>query len=130
MLASYNMDLAKLSLDGLSVGDAFGQLFFRLPINISLTEFNLSVPNIWPWTDDTDMAIAIVKHIGEYGYVARDILALCFAYRFKKSQWRNYGKGWRHYGRGTASLLWNIDSGMYWKEAAQYSDTRNRQNQT
>src|SRR2546427_235961 len=54
------MQRAMLSLDGLSIGDAFGQCFF----SIALDEFayeqrlanRLRPDHRWPYTDDTDTA--------------------------------------------------------------------------
>jgi ADP-ribosylglycohydrolase len=41
------------SLDGLSVGDAFGERFFRMP--------RRAIAGRWQWTDDTQMALSIVE---------------------------------------------------------------------
>ena len=60
------IDFARLSLDGLSVGDAFGELFFgeygraffrRTPCDTSGADLP---PGPWPWTDDTHMALSVV----------------------------------------------------------------------
>ena len=50
---------AKLSLEGLSVGDAFGQCFFYHPVEWATTH---TIPEgQWHWHDDTDMALSIVE---------------------------------------------------------------------
>src|SRR4030095_11125060 len=51
---------AVLALDGLSVGDAFGQRFFYAPSVESLIA-DRAVPNPpWQYTDDTEMALAVL----------------------------------------------------------------------
>jgi len=51
-----NLSLAKQSLDGLSVGDAFGELFFEIsPYQITSSQLPARV---WEWTDDTHMALS------------------------------------------------------------------------
>ena len=63
-----SMENMQLSLDGLSVGDAFGELFFAIaPVPIPLSE----LPNgPWRWTDDTHMALSVVEVLKTYGRIA------------------------------------------------------------
>lgn len=76
---------AVLSLDGLSVGDAFGELFFsRSPHSIS----NDLPPWPWHWTDDTHMALSIVEVLRTYGHIEQDVLASAFARRFTEDSYR------------------------------------------
>ena len=78
------------SLDGLSVGDAFGELFFRRsPYE---TKFE-QLPTCWEWTDDTHMALSIVEILKIYGHIAPDTLALAFARRYKNDPHRGYAGG-------------------------------------
>lgn len=52
------MQRALLSLDGLSVGDAFGERFFYVP-NVESVIAQRAVPKgAWRYTDDTEMALA------------------------------------------------------------------------
>ena len=77
------------SLEGLSVGDAFGQLFFRLsPYQTSAADLP---SGSWRWTDDTHMALSIVKILGRYGRIEQDALAQAFARRFVQEPYRGYG---------------------------------------
>jgi len=54
------MERAYLSLDGLSVGDAFGQRFF-CPSSVESLIAERAVPGPpWPYTDNTEMALGVV----------------------------------------------------------------------
>jgi ADP-ribosylglycohydrolase len=78
-------------LEGLSVGDAFGELFFRLsPYNTSSSDLPTGP---WRWTDDTHMALSIVEILKAYGHIEQDALAQAFARRFIQEPHRGYGGG-------------------------------------
>lgn len=50
-----------MSLDGLSVGDAFGQRFFGNPYTIEMLIAARTEPQApWGYTDDTEMALSVV----------------------------------------------------------------------
>lgn len=51
------LDRARIALEGLSVGDAFGERFFVHPdvVGRLIMEWALPAPP-WPYTDDTEMA--------------------------------------------------------------------------
>lgn len=95
---------AQIALDGLSVGDAFGERFFR-QMHDDLP------PPPWRWTDDTMMAVSIVENLEAHGYIEPDALALAFARRFVEQPHRGYGGG-------AFQLLQRIYSGMSWREAS------------
>ena len=64
---------ATKSLEGLSVGDAFGELFFRRsPFE---TKFEDLPRTTWQWTDDTHMALSIVEILKTYERIDQDALA-------------------------------------------------------
>src|SRR5688572_11064830 len=84
---------ARLALDGLSAGDAFGQQFFAdLPREIATR-----TPPLPPWrfTDDTEMALAIFEVLGDHGCIDQDLLARQFALRYMIESDRGYGAGAR-----------------------------------
>lgn len=84
------LSYALKSLDGLSVGDAFGELFFRRsPYEMKLEE----LPTRWEWTDDTHMALSIIEILKIYGHIAPDALASAFARRYKQDPHRGYAGG-------------------------------------
>lgn len=100
---------ARLALDGLSVGDAFGQQFFaELPLEIATRRLP---PPIWRYTDDTEMALAIFEVLRDGGTIDQDLLANRFARRYQLEYDRGYGErsrrwgGWRWTRRWSESLL-------------------------
>jgi len=104
-----NINDAIVSLNGLSVGDAFGeQFFFRKQSDI---ELRLLPSGIWKWTDDTQMAISIVEVLNEYGEIVPDELIQRFVVGYIKDRTRNYGLG-------AAALLSRIFEGENWQQAA------------
>jgi ADP-ribosylglycohydrolase len=98
---------ARCSLEGLSVGDAFGELFFRLPPE--RTSPDGLPPGPWPWTDDTHMALSIVEVLRIHGRIEQDALARAFARRFREEPHRGYG-------RGAARLLAELGAGGDWRQ--------------
>ena len=112
-----NVSLARLSLDGLSVGDAFGELFFgdygraffsHVPRNTSGDDLPAGP---WPWTDDTHMALSIVEVLEHFGGIEQDALAGAFARRFAEEPYRGYGSG-------AIRLLGAMAGGDDWRSAS------------
>src|SRR5882724_1513923 len=85
------MERVRLSLDGLSVGDAFGQRFFYPPSVESLIAERALPKPPWPYTDDTEMALAIVEILHRRGRIDQDELAGTFARRYRANPRRGYG---------------------------------------
>lgn len=101
---------ALLSLEGLSVGDAFGQWFFSPMAPTFFAQRELP-PKPWPYTDDTAMAISIVEILHEHGHIHQDALAQRFAERFENEPNRGYG--------GMACrILRQIARGAAWSEVS------------
>ena len=94
------------SLRGLAMGDAVGCAL----ANPGLGEPSFEPPP-WRYTDDTEMAIAIVETLGARGSIDQDALALAFADRFARQPERGYGPVayW---------ILHRIGEGMPWQEAS------------
>jgi ADP-ribosylglycohydrolase len=106
------MQRALLSLDGLSVGDGFGECFFG---NWRVVERRLeqrdAPPPPWLYTDDTVMALSIVRCLERYGHIEQDALASAFAREYNRDPGRGYG--------GTAhGILRAIGEGTPWQTAA------------
>ena len=101
------IEKAKRSLEGLSVGDAFGQLFFRLSPHRTLPS-DLP-PGPWRWTDDTHMALSVVETLATCGRIEQDVLARAFARRYAEEPFRGYGGGARQ-------LLQAMANGGNWRE--------------
>ncbi|MAT44373.1 MAG: crystallin J1 [Anaerolineaceae bacterium] len=103
-----NLQNALLSLDGLSVGDAFGERFF-VQNPIPLIQKRILPEGIWKWTDDTHMALSLVEILTKFGKIDQDALIRQFSRRFIHD-------GRLGYGRGAALLLERVFSGENWAE--------------
>lgn len=98
---------ARVSLEGLSVGDAFGETMFGATETV--------IPRIqartlraapWGYTDDTEMAVSIVEELQAHGTIEQDSLAARFGRRMDIS---------RGYGRGAYEILSAIRAGKSWR---------------
>ncbi len=87
------MARARLSLEGLSIGDAFGEQFFYHS-NVAILFRHRAVPSgRLDWTDDTMMALSIVDELDAHGGIDPDSLAGRFRERFVADPRRGYGPG-------------------------------------
>jgi len=104
------IERARLSLDGLSVGDAFGECFFSHPNVVEWLIAQRALPEApWCWTDDTQMAISIVDVLERFGEIYPDILALQFGERYELE---------RGYGPAMHQLLQLYRRGARWHQLA------------
>jgi ADP-ribosylglycohydrolase len=91
------MERAYLSLEGLSVGDAFGGRFnYRTEVGRHLP------PSPWYYSDDTVMALSVAEVLDRHGRVERDDLAGLFARRYLADPYRGYGLSVRRVLEGIA----------------------------
>jgi ADP-ribosylglycohydrolase len=106
------MARAREALEGLSVGDAFGERFFTHAHVVDQLIAARAVPAPpWRYTDDTEMALGIVEVLEAAGHVHQDLLAATFARRYVANRHRGYGP--------TAhDILDAIAAGTSWREAA------------
>jgi len=102
---------ARLSLDGLSVGDAFGQQYLRTSKHTHYVRHRLLFAGPWMYTDDTVMAVSIVECLARWGRIEPDELARAFIRRYVADPDRGYGAG-------CAGLLEAIASGGDRRELA------------
>lgn len=86
-----SLQRALRALDGLSVGDAFGERFFGA--GVAHLASRALPPPPWRWTDDTAMALSIVEILEQHGRIEKDQLALAFARRWSEEPMRGYGSG-------------------------------------
>lgn len=106
---------AFIALVGLSVGDAFGQLFFR---NESLQHFSKTgerpkqLPEApWNWTDDTALACALYEHLRAYHTIRPDELAMSFGMTYQRDPNRAYGAGMHELlPRYASGAFWHLES--------------------
>lgn len=102
---------ARCSLEGLSVGDAFGETFFIHPDLVDgLIAERAIATRTWTYTDDTLMAMSIFSVLRQQGHVDQALLARSFAERYDRT---------RGYGPSMHRLLWEIKCGEDWAERAQ-----------
>lgn len=104
------LEQSLLSLQGLSLGDAFGaSLFF--PQALILIETRVLPEAPWCWTDDTQIALAVLDELRERGMIDQDSLArrLARAYSVDSS---------RGYAQAMSQVLERITSGEYFRSAA------------
>jgi ADP-ribosylglycohydrolase len=102
---------ARLSLEGLSVGDGFGGFYEGAKPESLLHRFQgrKLPPPPWHFTDDTNMALSIFSILRQDGVINQDKLAKNFAHHFERT---------RGYGLGTRGVLSRIRKGESWQEAA------------
>ncbi len=102
----------KLSLDGLGLGDALGEMmgYQAHAAPRRLAENNLPA-GPWFHTDDTEMAISIAQVLKSHGYVDQDALAKRFARRFERDPERGYVKM-------TRIQMREIMAGAKWRDTA------------
>ena len=82
---------AALSLEGLSVGDAFGEQFFVDPYTVNdLIEARTLPAAPWRYTDDTEMALSLVSILRQSGEMDQDRLARSFSEHYDPM--RGYGQ--------------------------------------
>jgi ADP-ribosylglycohydrolase len=104
------LELAKTSLLGLSVGDAFGETFFGPIDDISLrVNRRVLLSGTWPFTDDTVMGIGVYNILARLGTIDQDELAKEFVANFTLDENRGYGATARR-------ILRNIAEGGDWVE--------------
>lgn len=96
------------ALEGLSVGDAFGERFFVSDAALAVEQRRVP-PAPWGWTDDTSMAASVFAVLVERGSVDQDALAGSFARRFDPA---------RNYGPAMERILPEIGAGEPWEVVA------------
>jgi ADP-ribosylglycohydrolase len=106
------MRQARLSLDGLSLGDSFGERFFLPPaLAESLVAQRALPPPPWKYTDDTVMAFSIVETLEIHGAIDHECLAGLFWRRYRADPQRGYG-GIAH------RILCEIGAGSPWRRVS------------
>ena len=106
------IEKALLSLEGLSIGDSFGQKFF-IEQNKAIQAIDLRILPSEPWyyTDDTVMAISIVETLNKFGLIEQDYLARLFARKYIEEPNRGYGSS-------AAKALREISEGADWRQVS------------
>jgi ADP-ribosylglycohydrolase len=108
---SERLERARLSLEGLAIGDAFGEMLsYQCGKARERVERGLAAG---PWfrTDDTEMALTIFEVLRRRGRIDPNELALQFAERYRRDPNRGYGTMAR-------VILRAILKGVPWEKAA------------
>ncbi len=104
--------LARETLEGLSVGDALGEaLSYRYYDAREQCDFSVFRDSTVRYTDDTEMAIAIVETLDRTRCIEEDALARAFSTRFRNDPDRGYGRMARR-------ILAEISVGVPWEEVS------------
>ena len=82
------LERAVTSLEGLSVGDAFGERYFTGYAEELIAARTLPRPP-WHFTDDTQMALSVYSLIRQHGAIEQDALATNFSVHYDED--RGYG---------------------------------------
>lgn len=110
------IELAKKSLTGIAIGDAFGDSFFRERIIVDDALRNKYVPETqWRYTDDTIMAIPLLESLEQFGEINQDFIAFKFAENYVKDRHRGYGPSMHR------KLIEIYETPTKWKEISQAS---------
>lgn len=113
MKINQRIELAKKSLKGISIGDAFGESFFGERNEILQHIHQRTIPETkWEFTDDTVMAIAIFEQLEKNQDINQNELANRFSINHNKDVNRGYGATARRILRG-------IGEGGNWKEISE-----------
>jgi ADP-ribosylglycohydrolase len=97
------------SLDGLSVGDAFGEACLVEARSLLARLAHRWLPDPpWVFSDDTVMGISVVETLEEHGGIDQDALARRFGHKLRLDPWRGYG-------RVTHQILTEIARGGDWR---------------
>jgi ADP-ribosylglycohydrolase len=106
------MQRALRSLEGLSVGDAFGEQLVAQPATmLRRMQRRELLPGMWPYSDDTVMAMSIVETLQHHGRIDQDWLARRFARKYQLDPTRGYGSM-------AHRVLADIARGDQWRQAA------------
>src|SRR5438046_7670032 len=101
--------LAGETLDGLSVGDALGEMMsYQHHRARERQDLSASTPGALRYTDDTAMALGVVECLGLCRGIDGDALAWMFARNFQSDPDRGYGKM-------TRRMLGEISDGAPWR---------------
>ncbi|MDH6114003.1 ADP-ribosylglycohydrolase [Kitasatospora sp. MAP12-15] len=107
----YTAPVAALdSLQGLTLGDAFGDRWFSVAPDEAAAALaaRLVRPAPWHWTDDSAMALVLVGHLVRHGGIHQDELAAGFAAEYTA----HYG---RKYGPSMHQVLRAVQEGADWR---------------
>ena len=102
---------ARLSLEGLSFGDAFCSQFFKGRTYDQHFVTRSFPPGPWMYTDDTVMALSVYDCLARHGAIDQHDLAHDFARRYAEDIYRGYGPA-------AHGILRDIHRGTPWRNVS------------
>jgi len=100
------------ALEGVALGDCFGERFFGEPDRVLAAIRARQLPSgTWHWTDDTAMAICVTETLERHGAIEPDALAALFVRRYREDPGRGYGGG-------AHTIFGEVLAGLPWRQAA------------
>ncbi|MEO1517516.1 MAG: ADP-ribosylglycohydrolase family protein [Bacteroidota bacterium] len=106
------LTLARRSLQGVSIGDAFGESFFgERAIVLQHIQSKSLPPTQWEFTDDTVMALAVFEQLEAHCSIKQDDLVRSFVHKHELDPQRGYGATVRR-------ILRTISQGEQWQTAS------------
>ncbi len=104
--------LVQRSLEGLALGDAFGETFFgpREQVEIRLARRETR-SGVWGWTDDTAQARALVGCLRLRGEVEPEVFCRLLSEEYQRDPSRGYGAG-------THAFMGEVRRGVPWRRAS------------
>jgi len=113
MTASEKLHMCGEVVEGLALGDAFGEVFSYEAYHVrEKVEGDITRYGRWRYTDDTEMALGVLECLARLKQIDQDMLAWIFGQRFKQASERGYGKMAR-------KILEQIGRGEHWKPLSQ-----------
>lgn len=103
------LNRARIALEGLSVGDAFGSFFEFNSETVHLINERKLPPTPWSYTDDTNMALSVYESLRLHGEINQDTLAASYVAHFDPA---------RNYGVGVRQMLTRMSNGESWQTVA------------
>lgn len=106
------LTIARLALEGLSIGDSLGAFFeMSRPERLATLVSQQRLPQgIWHYTDDTQMTLSVYKILRAHQTIHQDALAESFVELYEQH---------RGYGAGTRALIARMRRGEHWRKATE-----------
>jgi len=111
---SENLKLAAEILEGVALGDAFGESYSYYAYDVRARAKEELLAGRWRYTDDTIMTLGIIECLARFNEINQDVLAWIFSKRFNQDPERGYGKMARR-------ILKAIAAGESWQEQSEHA---------
>lgn len=111
---SENLKLAAEILEGVALGDAFGESYSYYAYDVRARAKDELISGMWRYTDDTIMTLGVIECLARFQAINQDVLAWIFSKRFNQDPERGYGKMARR-------ILKAIAAGESWQEQSEHA---------